>query len=107
MPVGERERRLTAKLSRWFGAALIAVGVTVNLSSAWRYMRLVSQLNRRQFVRRSVSKQGVVVAMLLALLGIALAIYMILVLPQPPDTLYAQSPAVPTAFIGGHDGTFK
>jgi putative membrane protein len=95
------------ELSRWFGAALIAVGVTVNLSSAWRYMRLVSQLNRGQFVRRSVSKQGVVVAMLLALLGIALAIYMILVLPQPPDTLYAQSPDVPAAFIGGHDGRFK
>jgi uncharacterized protein DUF202 len=26
------------ELSLWFGAALIAVGVTVNLSSAWRYM---------------------------------------------------------------------
>jgi putative membrane protein len=32
------------ELSVWFGAALIAVGVTVNLFSAWRYMRLVSEL---------------------------------------------------------------
>jgi uncharacterized membrane protein YidH (DUF202 family) len=61
--------------SRWFGAALIAVGVTVNLFSALRYMRLVGELNHGQFVHRSVSKQGVVVAMFLALLSIAMAIY--------------------------------
>jgi putative membrane protein len=66
--------------SIWFGAALIAVGVTVNLFSARRYMRLVSELNRGQFVHRSISKQGVVVAMFLALLGVAMTIYLILVL---------------------------
>jgi len=77
------------ELSIWFGAALVLVGVTVNLFSAQRYMRLVSELNRGQFVHRSVSKQGVVVAMLLALLGIAMTIYMILVLVQPLDTLHA------------------
>ena len=75
--------------SRWFGAALVAVGVTVNLFSALRYMRLVGELNRGQFVHRSVSKQGVVVAMFLALLGIAMAIYIVLAVAQPPDTLHA------------------
>jgi putative membrane protein len=83
------------ELSLWFGTALIAIGVTVNLFSAWRYRRLVGELNRGQFVHRSISKQGVIVAMFLALLGIAMTIYMILVLAQPPDVLHAQSASMP------------
>src|ERR1700704_1656620 len=79
------------ELSLWVGTALIAIGVTVVLSSARRYIRMVGELNRGQFVQRSVSKQGVIVAMFLALLGIAMTIYMILVLAQPPDVLHAQS----------------
>jgi putative membrane protein len=77
------------ELSAWFGAALIAIGVTVNLFSARRYMRLVGELDRGQFVHRSLSKQGVIVALFLALLGIAMTIYVILVLAQQPDVLHA------------------
>ena len=83
------------ELSLWFGAALIAIGVTVNLYSARRYVLLVGELNRGQFVHRSLSKQGVIVALFLALLGIAMTIYMILVLAQPPDVLHAQSASMP------------
>jgi putative membrane protein len=75
------------ELSGWLGAALIAVGVTVNLFSAWRYMRLVGELNRGQFVQRSVSKHGVIVAMFLALLGTAITIYIALLLPDPANLL--------------------
>src|SRR5208282_768883 len=32
-------------VSLWFGTALIAVGVVVNLSSAWRHVRLVRELD--------------------------------------------------------------
>ena len=74
------------ELSLWFGTALIAIGVIVNLFSARRYARLIGELNRGQFVHRSLSKQGVIVALLLVLLGVAMAIYMILVL-APPDVL--------------------
>ena len=77
------------ELSLWFGTALIAIGVIVNLFSARRYARLIGELNRGQFVHRPLSKQGVVVALFLALLGIAMTIYMILVLAQPPDALHA------------------
>ena len=77
------------QLSLWFGGALITIGVTVNLFSARRYMRLVGELNSGQFVNRSLSKQGVVVALFLALLGIAMAIYLLLILAQPPDVLHA------------------
>ncbi|SIO45122.1 putative membrane protein [Bradyrhizobium erythrophlei] len=75
-------------LSLWLGAALIAVGVIVNLLSAWRYTRVVGELNRRRYVRRTVSKQGVIVAMFLALLGIAITLYMFLALLQPPNPLH-------------------
>jgi putative membrane protein len=83
-------------LSLWFGTALIAIGVIVNLLSARRYTRLVGELNRGQFVHRSISKEGVIVAMFLALLGIAMMIYVILVLAQPPDVPHAQSASMPT-----------
>jgi putative membrane protein len=75
--------------SIWFGAALVAIGVAVNLFSAWRYARLVGELSRGQFVHRSVSKQGVIVALVLALLGIAMTLYLTLALGQPPDALHA------------------
>jgi putative membrane protein len=67
-------------LSLWFGMALITIGATVNLLSARRYMRLVGDLNRGEFIHRSLSKQGLLVAMFLALLGIAMTSYMIIAL---------------------------
>jgi putative membrane protein len=73
----------------WFGAALIAIGATVNLFAAWRFMRLVSELNRHRFVDRSLSKQGVIVALFLALLGIAMTIYLTSFLAQLPHALHA------------------
>jgi putative membrane protein len=76
-------------LSLWFGTALIAMGVTVSLFSAWCYMHLVGELNRGQFVKRSISKQGLIVALSLALLGIAISIYMLLILAPPPNVLHA------------------
>jgi len=87
------------ELSLWFGVALIAGGVTVNFFSVRRYMRLIGDLNRGQFVQRSVSKQGVAVAVFLGLLGVAITIYMILVLAQSPDVLHAQSPAMSAGFL--------
>ena len=77
------------ELSLWFGTALIAIGVTVSLFSARRYMRLVGELNRGQFVKRSLSKQGLIVALSLALLGIAISIYMLLILAPSPNVLHA------------------
>jgi putative membrane protein len=74
-------------LSLWFGTALIAMGVS--LFSAWCYMPLVGELNRGQFVKRSLFKQGLIVALSLALLGIAISIYMLLILVPPPNVLHA------------------
>jgi len=77
------------ELSLWFGAALIATGATVNLYSARRFMRLVGELNRDQFADRSLSRQGMFMASFLTLIGIAMTIYLILFLAQPPDAAFA------------------
>ena len=84
------------ELSIWFGAALIAIGAIVNLLSARHFMRLVGALNRDQFADRSLSKQGVIVSGFLALLGIALTIYLTLFLAQPLHTLHATFGGVAT-----------
>ena len=82
------------ELSPWFGVALIVIGAIVNLFSARRFMRLVGELNRDQLADRSLSKQGVIVALSLALLGIAMTIYLALFLAQPPDALHAISASI-------------
>jgi putative membrane protein len=75
--------------SLWFGVALIAIGIAVNFLSARRFMRLAGELNRDQFGHRSLSKQGAMVALFLALLGIAMTIYLTLFLTEPLHALHA------------------
>lgn len=73
--------------SVWFGAALIAIGANSESLCRMALMRLASELNRHHFVDRSLSKQRVIVAFLLALLGIAMTFY--LFLAQLPHALHA------------------
>ena len=65
-------------LSPWFGTAFIAVGVAVNLLSIRRHLRLVREWNRGQFTDHRPSRQAVILALFLALVGIAMALYLIL-----------------------------
>jgi uncharacterized protein (DUF302 family)/uncharacterized membrane protein YidH (DUF202 family) len=64
-------------LSLWFGTALIVLGVVVNLLSAWRHFRLVRELDRGGVVHSRLSTQAVVIALLVALVGLAMAIYLV------------------------------
>ena len=64
-------------VSLWFGTALIAVGVVVNLSSAWRHVRLVRELDRGETEGSRSLSQAVATAIFLALVGFAMAIYLI------------------------------
>jgi putative membrane protein len=64
-------------LSLWFGTGLILAAVVVYLSSAWRYVRLIRALNRGEVVPARPSIQAVLVAVFLALVGLAMAIYLI------------------------------
>src|SRR3982074_1765582 len=62
------------EFSLWFGVALIAIGVAVNLFSARRFMRLAGELNRDQFGHRSLSTQVLRSAAVLGLLWVALTL---------------------------------
>ena len=64
-------------VSLWFGTALIAVGVIVNLASAWRHVRLVRELDRGDPECSHSLTQAVATALFLALVGLAMAIYLV------------------------------
>jgi putative membrane protein len=67
----------TYGFSLWFGTALIAVGVVVFVLSAWQHVRLVQELNRGGPVPSRPSTEAVAIALFLALVGLAMAIYLI------------------------------
>lgn len=64
-------------LSLWFGTALIAAGVTVNLSSAWQHFRLMRELAAGQAPPSRPSTQAIAIAIFLALIGLAMVIYLL------------------------------
>jgi uncharacterized protein (DUF302 family)/uncharacterized membrane protein YidH (DUF202 family) len=64
-------------LSLWFGTALIAMGVVVNLYSGWQHVRLVRELDENGPWRSRTSSVSVGIALFLALTGLAMTIYLI------------------------------
>jgi putative membrane protein len=64
-------------LSLWFGTALIAVGVIVNVLAGWQHFRLVRDLDRGAASHSRSSTQAILIAFFLALVGMAMAIYLI------------------------------
>jgi len=64
-------------VSLWFGTSLIAVGVVVNITSARRHVRLIRELDRGEPACSRSLTQGVATALFLALVGLAMAIYLL------------------------------
>jgi putative membrane protein len=64
--------------SPWIGTAFIAAGVAVNLLSIRRHLRLVAELNRGQAAVHGPSRMAVLLASFLALVGVAMALYLTL-----------------------------
>ncbi|HTV59975.1 MAG TPA: DUF202 domain-containing protein [Verrucomicrobiae bacterium] len=64
-------------LSLWFGTALIVVGVTALGFSTWRYLKLVSAFQRGDDTFRQPLTSAVALAVILALVGLAMAIYVV------------------------------
>jgi uncharacterized protein (DUF302 family)/uncharacterized membrane protein YidH (DUF202 family) len=67
----------TYGVSLWFGTALITTGVVVFLLSAWHHLRLIEELKRGGPWPTRPSKQAVAIAVFLALVGLAMAIYLV------------------------------
>ena len=76
-------------VSLWFGTALIAVGVVVNLSCAWRHVRLVREMDQGEPLSSRSLTQAVATALFLALVGLAMAIYLISV--RSSANLYSEN----------------
>ena len=64
-------------LSLWFGTALIVVGVLVNVLAGVRHLQLVRSLDRGEGARSQRSAQPVAIAFVIALVGLAMAVYLI------------------------------
>ena len=64
-------------LSLWFGTALIAIGVVVNLLAGYHHLRLVGRLDRGETSHPHPTAQAVAVAFLIALVGCAMAMYLV------------------------------
>jgi uncharacterized protein (DUF302 family)/uncharacterized membrane protein YidH (DUF202 family) len=65
------------ELSLWFGTVLIAVGVIVNVFAGWHHLRLVLDLDRGRTDHSRPSREVVAIAFFLALVGLAMAIYLV------------------------------
>ena len=64
-------------LSIWFGTALIAAACFVDIFASWNHVRLVHQLNHGENgITRGHPRGAIALALVLALVGIAMAIYL-------------------------------
>jgi uncharacterized protein (DUF302 family)/uncharacterized membrane protein YidH (DUF202 family) len=63
--------------SVWLGTGLIVLGIVVNLLSAWSHIRLAHNLNQGGPVIHGPSTLAVAVAIVLAVLGLAMGIYVV------------------------------
>jgi len=64
-------------VSIWSGTAMIALGVAVNIFASWRHVQLVRQLNQGATDFNKPSFGALAVALILALVGLAMAAYLI------------------------------
>jgi uncharacterized protein (DUF302 family)/uncharacterized membrane protein YidH (DUF202 family) len=76
-------------LSVWFGTALILLGVVVNVLAAVRHRQLVRQLDEGEIPRARSLWSNAVIALILALIGVAMAVDLL--------SVRSVSPTVPGA----------
>ena len=85
--------------SLWFGTALIALGVVVNIVAGAHHLRLVRELDRAATSHSRSTTQAVTITFVLALLGLAMAIYLISLRnsphAQPATTKETSMPLTP------------
>ncbi len=65
--------------SLWFGVALVGLGIFVEISSTLRHRRLIDRLGSGQPMDGRPSRVGTAVAILLAIAGVALVAYLLMV----------------------------
>jgi putative membrane protein len=69
----------SAGLSGWTGVGLVVLGIIVNVSAVIRHFQLVRELSSGKWIPGRVSRDAVILALLLAAVGFAMAIYLLFV----------------------------
>jgi putative membrane protein len=64
------------RASQWVGFTLIVLGVVVNLLAAVQHARFLRAYTRGQLMRPRIVSMGTILSLVLAGLGIALAVYL-------------------------------
>lgn len=72
-----REVARGPRYSLWIGVALVAAGVWVLVVTAFHHYRYTRALNAGQFVSPPSSLFGLVISLTLALLGVAMVLYLV------------------------------
>jgi putative membrane protein len=67
----------TTGLSMWLGTALLIIGIVVNVGATIQHVRLINRLSRGEILD-SYSSAAIVVALILAILGIAMVVNLVL-----------------------------
>src|ERR1700728_4699161 len=66
-------------LSLWLGTVLIAGGIVVNLFAGYHHLQLIRRLDRGETSNPHSTTQAVAVAFFLALIGVTMAIYLLVI----------------------------
>ena len=69
----------TTGVSLWSGVALVILGVVVTLVAALRHVQLIHELSSGTWQPGKISRDAVVVSLILAAIGLGMAIYLILI----------------------------
>jgi putative membrane protein len=69
----------SARGSLWFGIALVLMGVLVNLFAVFHHARLVRGLREGNWDANRPARSGMIVAVVLAIVGLAVATYLLTV----------------------------
>jgi putative membrane protein len=64
-------------ISIWFGTVMMLMGVGINAFSAWHHVRLVRQLNQGETQFTQPSTAAIVASIMLAVIGLGMAIYLV------------------------------
>ena len=65
-------------LSLWSGVSLVALGVVINVSAVIRHFQLIRELSSGTWRPGRVSRDAVILGLLLAVVGVAMALYLVL-----------------------------
>ena len=86
-------------MSLWFGTALIAAGVVVNLLSVWHHVALVRWIDRERAGQPHSTTLAVALSLFLALVGVGMVIYLVVLRTEQPRFVQERS-----VTSGTHEG---